>query len=556
MALIQENDFKDVRQKAANFHAVVIDDDPASLKVTSWLLRRGGYRVSELSDFNFNADELVASIGQPVDVFVIDYTLETCNAPAILQTLDQSAVYHSTKKIVISSHRTRAIEQLAFEYGANDYITKPLNKLTFANRVLSVHSSLNQIRFDDTVDTDVLTGLDTRLGLFKLAHDGSALFNSAYSVIIFKIANLEKTNTVAGRDCGDVIIKTIAERLRISAPQNSYLARISSARFVLILQTDSEDYLDGLFRTIKYRLEQVIRLGERELYAVIEAGSKINRTKKSLEESIDNATIALIFSQSKEPNTLTVFNPTIRQSLHRNVLIENAIYSGELVRNLTMHYQPQVNLANKRIKGFEALMRFNSPSIGSVSALELISVLENSSAIHEVGLQIFKLVFEDLPAFDPSCTIAVNLSPVQLENVELLKRIKELVHRYRINCHRVELEITETACLSMSETSKLNLQGLAEMGFSLVLDDFGVGYSNLDYLISLPIRKVKVDSIFTRDISSVITKQNIMRGLVHLCALEGIELLAEGVENEEQNQTLIDIKVSSAQGYYYGKAMP
>lgn len=442
------------------------------------------------------------------------------------------------------------------EHGASDYITKPLNKLTFANRVLASHSSRSQLLFDDTVDLDKLTGMYTRLGLFKLAHENSAIFNSVYSVIIFKIANLEKTNSVSGRKSGDIILKTVAERLRIEAPVNSYLARISSARFSLILPTDSEEYLETLYRHIKSRLEQAIRVDNRELYAVIEAGSKVNRSNKSLDEALNNATIALIFSQAKQPNSLTVFRPEIQNSLRRNVLIENSIFSGELARFLSMHYQPQVDISTKEIVGFEALMRFESPSLGQVHPLELIAVLEKSEAIHEVGLLIFKRVFNDMRHFAKKLKVAVNLSPVQLENPDLVIRIRELIRQYHIDCRRIEIEITETSSLSMSDTSKQNLKDLADMGFSLVLDDFGVGYSNLDYLVALPIKKLKIDSVFTQSISSNKTKQNIIKGIAYLCALEGIELLAEGVETEEQHQTLLRIKISSAQGFYYGRAVP
>ena len=151
--------------------------------------------------------------------------------------------------------------------------------------------------------------------------------------------------------------------------------------------------------------------------------------------------------------------------------------------------------------------------------------------------------------FAKKLKVAVNLSPVQLENPGLVIRIRELIRQYHIDCRRIEIEITETSSLSMSDTSKQNLKDLADMGFSLVLDDFGVGYSNLDYLVALPIKKLKIDSVFTQSISSNKTKQNIIKGIAYLCALEGIELLAEGVENRGttsnliKNQNLISTRV-------------
>lgn len=547
--------------------AVLIDDDASALLISAWLLKRRGYQVVTIQHIPLQFADLIASLPAHIDVFVIDYCLEDNTALDIIAQLNESKRFLNVPKIVVTSLRDDQIERQALGGGAIEFITKPFNKQNFANRVQLAHREDMRLRYTPAAKIDELTQLPTGEGLLEnvIAQSSAA---KKFSIIVAEIVNLDKINTVRGRSIGSLTIKTIARRLQELSGDDAIVARISSSRFAILLPYKNTAALQELYHRLEKIANRPISNTHNDIFAVLRFGSatskettlnyenNIAQQKHLLETIIANASLAVTVAKNKNENNVQRFTENAKQQFNRLHVLESAIYSGQVKRELQVHYQPQVNVNDSSIVGVEALVRLQTPELGVVSPAELIPILESTNAIHEVGMHIFATVFTDLANLPSSVTVAVNVSAYQLQRSDFAKLLIWLARKHKINPRQVEIEITETSALDMLGVSKQNLIDLSSFGFVLALDDFGVGYSNLDYLLALPISKLKIDREFIRKFPFDSTSRNIIKSLIYLANAENIQLLAEGIETDLQHSELRNIKVPFAQGFYYGKAMP
>ncbi|MFU8784432.1 EAL domain-containing protein [Aliidiomarina sp.] len=547
--------------------AVLIDDDASALLISTWLLKRRGYHVVAIQHIPEEFTDLVASLPIRVDVFVIDYYLEENTALDIIAKLNKHQRLRSVPKVVVTSLRDDEIERQALGGGAIEFITKPFNKQNFANRVQLAHREDMRLRYTPAAKIDELTQLPTGDGLLEniIAQSIAA---KRFAVVVLEIANLDKINTVRGRSIGNLTIQAIARRLRELNADDATVARISNSRFAILVPFKNTAALQELHLRVEKIAHRPISNTHNDIFAVLRFGSAtseettltyendVAQQKHRLETIIANASLAASVAKNNNESSVQPFTENAKQQINRLHLLESEIYSGHVKRELQVHYQPQVDVSNNSIVGVEALVRLQTPELGIVSPTEIIPILESTNAIHEVGMHIFETVFTDLTQLPNSLTVAVNVSAHQLQRGDFAQRVILLARKYKVNPQQVEIEITETSALDMLGVSKQNLIDLANYGFSLALDDFGVGYSNLDYLLSLPISKLKIDREFMRKFPFDSTSKNIIKSLIYLANAENIQLLAEGIETDLQHSELRNIKVPFAQGFYYGKAMP
>lgn len=547
--------------------AVLIDDDASSLLITSWLLKRQGYQIVTIQHLPDDLDNFIDNPPQVVDVFVIDYFLENTNALQIIARLNTIPYFAKIPKVVVTSLRDDQIERHALGGGAVEFITKPFNKQNFAQRVQLAHRKDLQVRYSPQNTIDELTQLPTVEGIAVNA-DYSALLQSDYSTVVVELANLDKINNVRGRSIGNLTLKNVALRLQELAHNDVLVLRISSSRFALISPVLNQNSLEELQTRLTKLMNRPISKDHKDVFAVLRTGVAHspqstaqlegieNRYQELFEATIANACLAVTLAKSKNKPEIELFSKSAKKELGRLHFLESAIYSGLVKQQLEVHYQPQVQIDTGEIVGVEALTRLQIPELGIVSPAELIPILEATNAIHEIGLHIFDIVFKDLAKLKESISVAVNVSAYQLKRGNFAKSILWMAKKHKVSPCRVEIEITETSALDMLGVSKQNLIDLASFGFKLTLDDFGIGYSNLDYLLALPISKLKIDREFINKFPFDESSKNIIKSLIYLAHLEAIQILAEGVETELQHDELRKLKVSHAQGFYYGKAMP
>ncbi|RUO24939.1 EAL domain-containing response regulator, partial [Aliidiomarina sanyensis] len=489
-------------------------------------------------------------------VFVIDFSLEDSTAIELINTLQQTPSYAFVPKVVITGHRDHLTEDLVIQAGASEYITKPFNRMTFASRIRASHTDQKLTNEISSGLLDHLTNLPTYQGFMNCLEESEDSGSDALSVMVFEVVNLNVINTMSGYEAGDQTLIYIARRLQELKPECGIIARISSTLFSLAVRSTDRTLLGEIFSEIKQlsRAKQQVAGGSRFFFPQIKVGVAIRGESDSLENVINNAVAATFLATSGPFAELSFFSEDASKRMSRTFEIGNALHSGDLVREMFMQYQPQVDLSTGALIGVEALVRWKSAVLGGVPPSEFLLIAEKKGYMDEVGMRIFELVFSDIRQFPKSLRIAINICPKQLQQNDFARSLCRLADRYKIDCSRIEIELTETSALQMSEVARSNIVQLAEHGFQLVLDDFGVGYSNLDYLLTLPISKLKLDRSFVSRVSHCRTTQNILRSLVMLARAEGFTLLAEGVESEKEHQILRKINIHAGQGYHYGRA--
>jgi EAL domain-containing protein (putative c-di-GMP-specific phosphodiesterase class I) len=232
--------------------------------------------------------------------------------------------------------------------------------------------------------------------------------------------------------------------------------------------------------------------------------------------------------------------------------LRKALIAGEF----EIYYQPLMTLQSREICGFEALLRWNHPQRGLVPPAEFIPLAEEIGLIVPIGEWVLRRACVDAMSWSEDIKVAVNLSPVQFGNRNLVAEVAAALQRSGLAPHRLELEITETVMLEDTEGTLGTLHALRDLGVSIAMDDFGTGYSSLSYLRRFPFDKVKIDRSFIEGLGQGGDCDAIVRAVTELCRQLGMSTTAEGVETEDQLSLLRDGLCTEAQGYLFSRPLP
>jgi EAL domain-containing protein (putative c-di-GMP-specific phosphodiesterase class I) len=232
--------------------------------------------------------------------------------------------------------------------------------------------------------------------------------------------------------------------------------------------------------------------------------------------------------------------------------LRHALQAGEL----ELFYQPLVDLLRKTPTGFEALLRWRHPTRGLLPPRDFIPLAEEIGVIGRVGEWVLKSACSEAATWPDGLKVAVNLSPAQFRNRNLINSVTDALRVAALQPERLELEITESIMLQDTESNLATLHQLRDLGVRIALDDFGTGYSSLGYLRSFPFDRVKIDKSFVQEIGARQDCSAIVRAVATLGAELGIATTAEGVETRQQLEALAEIKCTEVQGYFFSPAVP
>jgi len=271
---------------------------------------------------------------------------------------------------------------------------------------------------------------------------------------------------------------------------------------------------------------------------------------------LKNADLALYMSKSEGRGTFRFFEPEMdAQTQHRHALEQNlqhALARGEF----EVHYQPKVDVRSGEVCGFEALLRWNHPTLGRVPPAEFIPIAEKARLIGPIGEWVLAEACRAAAGWPEHIHLAVNLSPVQIGAAGLVETVTRTLADAGLAANRLELEITETFLLRSTATTLAVLHALRALGVGIAMDDFGVGYSALSYLRQFPFDRIKIDRSFVQDLGQRGDALFIVRAVAGLCANLGIKTTAEGVETAEQRDLLVGEGCDELQGYLFGHPAP
>jgi diguanylate cyclase (GGDEF)-like protein len=409
---------------------------------------------------------------------------------------------------------------------------------------------------------DPLTGLANRAYFSEKLDEALARLQQKgepFAIFSLDLDRFKNVNDVLGHLAGDQLIRETAQRLKGALHEADVLARLGGDEFAILQQgkeISRENAVTLATRIIKI-LAEPFDLNGHKVSVGISIGIALAPDHASTSTDIlKMADVALYGAKAAGRNDFVFFEAAMLSAVDsRHQLVKDlelAISHGEF----ELHYQALINASTRRQAGFEALVRWRSPTRGLVMPGEFIPIAEETGLILPLGAWILKQACSDAANWPTHLTVAVNLSPVQLAQPDLLKVVLEALADSSLPAHRLELEITETA-LFKNDVDCLNLiRQLKRLGVSIVLDDFGTGFSSLSYLTMIPFDKIKIDQSFTLNMTKRTDCAAIVSAVLALGRSLNTDTVAEGVETEEHFQILREAGVTLVQGYLFGRPCP
>lgn len=411
---------------------------------------------------------------------------------------------------------------------------------------------------------DILTGLPNRT-LFMKNLDKElikARNNGATGAVLFiDLDNFKNINDTLGHDYGDRLLELIANRLNSKDSKDYSICRFGGDEFIILKPGVNNEENGAVFaEKILEEFNEPFQINDRHIDATVSIGIAIYPMDGFEGNTIlKNADAAMYRAKKGGKNRYAFFNKEMHDDLQRKEKINSILKQAIKNNEFELHYQPQYNIKLGSISGFEVLIRLYNKDLGYIPPNEFIPLAEESGLINEIGRWCLYTACKKNKewmdkGYNYDC-ISVNISPIQLQQSNFLQGVKEILKNTGLKPEYLCIEITETALMERLEENISILNELRYMGVKIALDDFGTGYSSLNYLRKMPINTLKMDKTFIDGICSSLKEEAIADGIIHMAHKIDLEVVAEGVETEEQLRLLKDKNCDKVQGYLLSKPL-
>jgi len=417
---------------------------------------------------------------------------------------------------------------------------------------------------------DPLTQLPNRRLLVdrtKQALAGSARSGWEGALLFIDLDHFKTLNDTLGHDYGDLLLQQVATRLTDCVREGDTVARMGGDEFVVLLVGLSVQSAEAAAQTqaigdkILARLNQPYQLASHEHHSTPSIGATLfNNHQMGIEELLKQADIAMYQAKAEGRNTLRFFDRQMQDVINTRASTEIDLRKAIEQQQFQLYYQIQVDSAEQPV-GAEALIRWIHPERGLVPPNDFIPLAEDTGLILPIGQWVLETACAQLKVWERDkttydLTISINVSAKQFRQADFITQIQAALERHGINPMLLKLELTESILLESIENTIATISALKEMGIRFSLDDFGTGYSSLQYLKKLPLYQLKIDQSFVRDIAVDSGDQAIVRTIIAMASSLDLNVIAEGVETEEQRQLLQSNGCNTYQGYLFGKPLP
>ncbi|MCP4490830.1 MAG: EAL domain-containing protein [Gammaproteobacteria bacterium] len=557
---------------------LVVDDIKANLVSFKVLLKNVSAKIIIAASGQQALDEVQKH--DDIALILLDIEMPEMNGFEVAETLQDDDKARSIPIIFVTGHHQDEYIEKAYLAGAADYIQKPIRKTPLLSKV-QVFLNLWKLRSDldeevqqrknaesrvkHMASHDLLTGLYNRRGIYaelnRLIHR-SERYSYTSAVIFIDLDGFKNINDRYGHVSGDLLLKQISNNLIDTIRITDTVGRMGGDEFIVLVGDIKKNVslIDIIEKLLKATTKPLESNGNN-----IAVSSSIGISLYP-DHGSDTATLlhhadqAMFQAKKEGENTFRFFTEEVNRQAHRQVELQNNIKTAIMNDELSVYFQPIVDVSSGRPVSAEALLRWESASLGVVAPDEFIPAAENSGLISELGCWVLEKAIETSASWraqqDIGLRIAVNASTIQFHSNLLYDTIKSLTELHNWDPSLLEVEITEGLLLDDSLEVRTYINQIHNYGARLSVDDFGTGFSALSYLKNFPVSTVKIDRSFIMDIPQDKESKILVKSIIAMAHGLGLEVIAEGVETEEQWQYLQLLGCDFAQGYFFGRPMP
>lgn len=408
---------------------------------------------------------------------------------------------------------------------------------------------------------DSLTGLPNRRHFFTALEQrlaASEQNGQRFAVAILGLDGFKPVNDVYGHNMGDRLLVDASQRLQTEAADHAHIFRLGGDEFALLLHgLDGDSAYTAFAQRICQAMSQPFLIHGATLQVSASVGLAIYPVPDTPQADLHQcANYALFQGKRTNRGNVTLFTREHQARIQRDAVIEQALRTAPLQQELSVHFQPIVNITTGRTVAFEALARWHSPTLGFVSPGEFIPVAERSGLVARLTEELLQQALRHAVTWPEHVSLSFNLSVHDLMAPQEMQRLLGYVQASGMPPSRIDLEITETAATNDTEQMQKVIGYLRDQGFGVALDDLGTGFSSLSQLLALPLTKIKIDRRFVMGIDHKPASRKLVSSLLSFSRDMGLGCVLEGVETPEERATLQDLCGTLIQGYIYSKPMP
>ena len=541
---------------------VLADDDPSIRLMVRHVLESENYEIVEAED---GLDAIKAVEKQHPALVLLDAVMPGLDGFTTCQQLKERG-HVDVPVIMLTGLDDDASVERAYEVGAIDYITKPIKWAVLKHRVRSIVKSVMAERKVHRLEyRDTLTQLPNRLLFMDRLEQAivrAERHRESIALLVVDIDDFKLVNDSFGHEAGDKLIKAVADLLSKAMRRADTVARLGGDEFAIIIENvDGEDDATSIADNLTTILEHNVRLDNQETFTSASVGIAMFPDDGSNASTLlKNADTAMFRAKEQGRRCFQFYKAEMSVNAMERLELENSIRQAIENSEMVIHYQPTIDIHNNEISGVEALLRWQHPEKGIISPNDFLQVAIDSGLIVMIGEWMIKTICHQLRVWKDAGmedqNISINLTAKQFKDQDLVTVFKLAMDEHQIEGSELTIEVTEKTLVSSEGEIEATLNKLHDMGMTICVDDFGIGFASLTNLKDLPIDVVKIDESFIagvpdneHDVAVVTAIAGLTRGLK-------MKLLAEGIENERQLEMLKGLGCQFAQGFYWSKALP
>jgi diguanylate cyclase (GGDEF)-like protein len=561
---------------------LVCDDDPTYLLLMEETLTSDNLHVLTAAN---GAEALKLYLKHEPHIVLLDVHMPMLSGFEVCAEIRKHPRGKDTPILMVTGADDILSIESAYKHGATDFLPKPIRWPMVAHRVrymLKGSETFNSLKQSEEkmrhlAYFDSLTGLPNRQSLdesLEKAIQFAAKEQQNICIMYIDLDNFKRINDTLGHEFGDKLLKKISDKILQCAKDKACIpdamqnttemqvSRLGGDEFMILLNnTLSDKNVKVVAQSLVDCISELVSIDDYEVALTPSIGIAVYpRDGATSTELKKNADVAMYYAKTMGRNGYRFYAESLNKNAMKFLQIEGCLRNALNNNEFSLNYQPQVCLKNNKIIGVEALLRWDSPELGSVKPSEFISVAEDSGIINELGEWVMRTACVQAKAWMDAglqdFKVSVNLSSTQFKRASLLNMIKRALDDSGLPASLLEVELTESAIMNDIDHNITRLNQIREMGVAIALDDFGTGYSSLSYLKKFPINTLKIDRSFIITIDSDSEDAAIVEAIIALANTLKLNVVAEGVETHGQLQTLNRFQCDIIQGYYFSKPVP